>query len=168
MTPQELRKLLQILADKIKEEVRKRMEDKGYNERAQKNTLVGSDLYKSVKAQADGDGLIVFQLADYFQYVVQGRKAGWKNRPPKPPGIIHGITQWVRKHNIRLGNMSENQTIWAVLESLEIRDIKARPFINYVENGDASDILPFLDKFFDDWADMAFDEITKQLDEYFK
>lgn len=166
----ELKDALKELADKVKNEILKRLHSSvGVNPRVGRNTLVGSELEQSIDVYASGDDTLVFVIADHYEYVVQGRKAGWKNRPPKPPGIIHGITQWVRSKGIRFNGCSETDVIWYVLESLEVRDIAARPFINsgQLNDEDPSKILPFLDAFFDEWADDMFKLITEKLDKYF-
>lgn len=164
----DLKMALKQLAWQIEREIIKRMSsDVGINERIGKNTLIGSDLYKSVSVDVVSDNELVFAIASHYEYVVKGRKRGWKNHPPKPPGIVYGITQWVRKKGIRFQGMTENGTIWCVLNALEKRDIKARPFINFDEHGDPSVILPFLDDFFSKWADEVFEEIMKEVDKYF-
>ena len=48
-----------------------------------------------------------------------------------------------------------------------MRGIEPRPFINWDENEDPSVVLPFLDDYFDKWADEVFNKITEELDKYF-
>lgn len=164
----DLKVALKQLAWHIEREIIKRMSSGvGINERVGKNTLIGSNLYKSVSVDVVSDNELVFAIASHYEYVVKGRKRGWKNHPPKPPGIVHGITQWVKEKGISFKGMSQNQTIWAILNALEKRDIKARPFINFDEHGDPSVILPFLDDFFSKWADEVFEEIMKEVDKFF-
>lgn len=166
----ELKTALKELAEDVKKEILRRLHSSvGINYRAGRNTLVGSDLEASISVSQSDENTIVFEIADYYEYVVQGRKAGWKNRPPKPPGIIYGITKWVRKKGIHFQGLTETQTIWTVLEALEVRAIAARPFIQSGQlNGeDPSKILPFLDSYFDAWADDVFKLITDKIDKYF-
>ena len=166
----DLKNALQELADAIKAEIIRRMHSGvGVNNRIGRNTLIGSNLEKSVSVTTSSTDTIVFEIADHYEYVVQGRKAGWKNRPPKPPGIIYGITSWVRNKGIRFANCTETQTVWYVLEALEVRDIEARPFIEsgQLNNEDPSKILTFLDEYWDEWADAVFKLITNKLDKYF-
>lgn len=166
----ELKTALKELAEDVKKEILRRLHSSvGINHRVGRNTLIGSDLEASISVTKGDEDTIVFGIADYYEYVVQGRKAGWKNRPPKPPGIIYGITQWVRKKGIHFRGLTETQTIWTVLEALEVRAIAARPFIQSGQlNGeDPSKILPFLDSYFDAWADDVFKLITDKIDKYF-
>ena len=161
---------LKELAERVKEEIIRRLHSPlGINKLVGRNTLIGSDLEKSIDVNQVDDETIVFQIADYYEYVVMGRKAGWKNRPPKPPHIIPSITKWVRKKGIRFNGMTENETIWAVLEALEVRAIAARPFINsgQLNDEDPSKILVFLDAYFDAWADEVYKLITDKIDKYF-
>ena len=167
----QLKDAIQELADRIKNEIIRRLHSPiAVNKRVGKNTLIGSDLEKSIDVKPTDEEMLVFQIADHYEYVVQGRKAGWKNRPPKPPGIIYGITQWVKKKGIRFNGMTENETIWTVLEALEVRAIAARPFINsgQLNDEDPSIILPFLDDYFNAWADDVFKLITEKIDKYFE
>lgn len=165
----DLRNALQELAKEIKDEIIRRLHsDVGINPRTGTNTLVGSNLESSIEVKATGDNEIVFKIADYYQYVV----TGWK-RTGRYPGTAHlfvaNVLDWVKRKGVRLGNMSQNQVVWYLYKRMLIdgRQIAARPFIEYDPDGDASKILPFLDEFFDNWADKVFKEITKELDKYF-
>lgn len=158
---------LKELANMVKNEILLRLHSPIGNNKQGKNTLIGSELEKSIKVEPMGDNIIVFQIADYYEYVVKGRKAGWKNHPPKPPGIIYGITQWVKRKHIRFDGLTQNQTIWAVLGSLEKNNIAARPFIGYDED-DVTKVLTFLDDFFDKWADNVFEQLMYEVDKFFK
>lgn len=158
---------LRELAIDIKNEVLKRMEsDIGINNKTGQNTLVGSDLYKSVDAKVTDDNTIAFEIADYYTYVVGGRKPGWGVGPPH--GFVEGVTRWVRKKGIRFSGMTETQTIWACINSIVKYGIAARPFIgNGFFNDDPAFVLPFLDKFVDDFSNKVFDMIVEELDKYF-
>lgn len=160
--------LFKELADRIKAEVLKRMASSaGVNARTGTNTLIGSNLYKSVDTKVIDD-TIVFEIADYFEYVVRGRKAGWKHRPHKPgtKGIVKSVMEWVERKGIRFKGMTSTKTAWVVLESLEVNDIAARPFINY-DKEDITIVLPFLNDWLDEWFNRLFDIITEKIDKYF-
>lgn len=163
----DLQKALQELADEIKKIVYKRISIYGVNERAGKNTLENSNLKESIEVNTLENG-IEFQIAKHWIYVAQGRKAGWKFRPPQPPGIIYGITQWVRNKNISFKGLTQNQVIWYVLESLEERDIKARPFMIPDKDGDLTKMLPELDDYMNKWFEELFNSIIEKIDKYFK
>lgn len=165
----EIREALQELADMVKEEIIARLHSPiGINRRTGQNTLVGSNLEKSIEVTVQGDNAIVFEIADYYQYIVTGwRRTG--NYPNTAHLFIRNVTDWVRRKNIRLGNMTENQIVWYLYKRMLIegREISARPFINYDEKGDPSVILPFLDDFFDKWSDKVFELIINDINKFF-
>lgn len=166
----ELKDALQELADRVKKEILRRLHSPiGINRRVGKNTLIGSELEASIDVRQADEDTIVFEIADHYEYVVLGRKAGWKNRPPSGKGIIYGITQWVRNKGIRFNGCTETETIWMVLEALEVRAIAARPFIESgkLNDEDPSKILPFLDAYFNAWADEVYKLIIDKLNKYF-
>lgn len=167
----DIQSALRELADEIKDEIIRRMHSPiGINPRTGQNTLAGSNLEKSIDVRPQGEDTIVFEIADYYEYVVSGwRRTG--NFPNTAHLFIGNVTDWVRRKNIRLGNMTQNQIVWYLYRRMLIegREIKARPFINsgYDNNEDPSKILDFLDDFFDKWADRVFDLITEDIDKYF-
>lgn len=163
----DLHSALQELASDIKQEVLRRMSsDLGVNKKTGSNTLVHSDLYESVDTKVIDDNTIVFEIADYYTHVVGGRKPGWGVGPPH--GFVQGVTNWVRKKGIRFSGKTENQTIWMCINSIVKYGIAARPFIgNGFINDDPAFVLPFLDEFFDKWADNVYNDIIKELDTFF-
>ncbi len=165
----DIRDALHELADMVKDEIIARLHSPvGINRRTGQNTLVGSDLEKSIEVNVVGDNAIVFEIADHFQYVVTGwRRTG--NFPNTAHLFIRNVTDWVRRKHIRLGSMTENQIVWYLYKRMLIegRQIAARPFINYDPNGDPSVILPFLDDFFNKWADKVFELIMNDINKYF-
>lgn len=181
------------LSEQIKNEIRRRMASDIGNNKNGVNTLVGSGLYNSVDVYPRSDTTIVFQIADYFLYVVRG----WE-RTKKGDGTFReyllNIDQWIRRKGIQWkkkdknGNltnidMTQNEMVWALAKAMFNEEkrykIPPRPFIAYDPNNDTKpnynvtlnsnieEILPFLEKFFEDWADNVFDEIMKETDKYF-
>lgn len=167
----DLHSALKELADQIKEEIIRRMHSPvGVNPRTGRNTLIGSDLERSVEVSPSGEESIVFEIADYYEYIVSGwRRTG--NFPNTAHLFIRNVTDWVRRKGIRLGDMTENQIVWYLYKRMLIegRTIAPRPFINsgYNNDEDPSKILPFLDDFFGRWADRVFELITADTDKYF-
>lgn len=158
-----------ILAEEVKKIVLQRMEGPaGVNERTGTNTLVNSNLYNSVTTTYT-DNSIAFEIADYFEYIVRGRKSGWKGRPHKDgtKGIVASIMEWVERKNIKYENKTYTQTAWAILNALEVRDITARPFINYDKDGDLTKMLPELNAYMDEWFNGLFNIITEKIDKFF-
>lgn len=166
----DLKKELEILARQIENEIILRLHSPvGINPRTGTNTLIGSELERSISVDAVDENMIVFQIADYYEYIVRG----WK-KTGRFPGTAHlfvrNITDWVRRKHIRLGNMTENQIVWYLYKRMLIdgREIAPRPFIEYDENDDISKILPFLDEFFEKWADLVFEKIMYDIDKFFE
>lgn len=165
----ELHNALKELAEEIKNEILARLRSNvGINPRTGTNTLIGSELEKSIDVKQIDNETLVFQIADYYEYVVLGwRKTG--RFPNTAHLFIKNITDWVRRKHIRLGGMTENQIVWYLYKRMLIegREITPRPFINYSPSDDVAEILPFLDDFFSRWADNVFNKITEELDKYF-
>lgn len=154
------------LADMVKEEVLRRINQYGMNRRAGKNTLKGSELEKSIDVKITGDEAFVFQIADYFEFVVRG----WK-RTGRYPGtmnrFVENLTSWVRRKGIRFAGKTENQVVWAILKSIWMRGIEPRPFLNWDDSEDPALIIPFLDDYFDKWSDLLYNQIIEELDKFF-
>lgn len=185
----DIRKALAELAAQVKGEILARLRSPiGINRAAKgKNTLEGSNLEKSIDVYTneETDGL-VFVIADYFSYVTGGRKHGLT---PKGENVYGAIQSWVRRKNVKLGNMTENQIIWAVLGKLKggtekqkgkqkgkVRLKKRgeyclppRPFIgvDYDYSKYTDEVIPFLNDMVDKWMDDLFDKITEETDNYF-
>lgn len=163
----ELKTALKQLADDIKSEVLKRMEsEKGINTKTGTNTLVGSNLYKSVDTRVEGTDAIVFQIADYYTYVVGGWTKSGKGGGTLQE-FIDNVDAWMHRKGIQ-GN--PNRIVWAIYRRAKAMryGIDPRPFLgNGYENPDPAYVLPFLDDFFNKWADDVFDEITKEIDKIF-
>lgn len=162
-----LKEELERLAKRIKNEVIVRLHGKdGINPKTGKNTLIGSKLEKSIGTYVSGEDTIVFEIADYYTYIVGGRKPGWGSPPPS--GFVEGVKRWIREKNIHFKGKTENQVLFLVLKSIVEQGIYVRPFIgNGYYNDDPAFVLPFLDEFFDKWADNIFERITYELDKYF-
>ena len=165
----DIREALQELARMVKNEIILRLHSSvGINPRTGTNTLIGSELERSIDVMVVDDSSIEFQIADYYEYVVRG----WK-RTGRYPGTAHlfisNILDWIRRKNIRIGNLSQNQIAWILYRKMLIegRDIAPRPFINYDDGDDVSKILPFLDDFFSKWADSVFEMIMEEIDKFF-
>ena len=59
---------LKQLAEDVKAVINERISKYGYNTRAKKNTLEGSDLQKTMEVKPTEDG-IVLQIADYWEFI---------------------------------------------------------------------------------------------------
>jgi hypothetical protein len=157
---------LKELADMIKAEIMNRVWEEGVNPKTGTNTLISSDLIKNMRVEAVSENEIVFQIADYYQFVV----LGWRRTGRWGGGLaafVNAIIKWMSKKNVHSTKLTDNQLAWAIVKKIFDGGIMARPFIKYDPNEDPSVILPFLDDYFDKWADEVFDKITEELDKYF-
>lgn len=163
----DIQKALQELAQRIKQQVIENLRgEAGVNPKTGRNTLKGGKLEKSIDVKVVGDDMLVFQIADYYTYVVGGRRPGWGTPPPH--GFVEGVTRWVRSKRIRFKGMTENQTIWACVRSIVKHGIAPKPFIgNGYYNDDPAFVLPFLDEFFDQWSDEMFQLIMEEVNKFF-
>lgn len=153
------------LADKVKEIVELRIRRYGVNPRTGTNTLQGSDLEKSIEISPTEDG-IVLQIADYWEFVSRGwERTG--NYPNTFNKFVENLTKWVRKKNIHIGKLSQNQIVWIVLNKIWTHGIKARPFMVYSDDGDLEKMIPELKGYMDKWFDELFAQIISDLDKYF-
>lgn len=180
----DIQKALQELANKIKEEIARRISAYGTNSRGE-NTLKGSNLEASIDVKVMGDDELVFQIADYYQAVVLGWHGFTGRYPHTWSKAIDNISKWAIKHGLvgegKNANVGEgknaNQVAYAIFKAIQKRGIQGRPFLGVDTQagerigepavGDPSIVLPFLDKFFDEWFDSLFESITNELDKYF-
>lgn len=167
-----LQRELKELARMVKNEILLRLHSSiGVNPRVGRNTLIGSDLEKSIDVKPVGDNAIVFSIADHFEYVVKGWKRTGRGKGTFQEYLMN-IKDWIRRKHIKWNGYTENQMMWILAKKMfSLKNpytIAPRPFINWDENGDITKILPFLDDYFDKWADMVFNDITAELDKYFK
>jgi len=160
----DIRRALQQLAADVYNEVIARLRSPiGVNKSVGRNTLEGSDLERSIEVYVNDDSSsLTFVIADYFSFVTGGRHHGLT---PRGQNVYGAIQRWVRKNNVRLGNMTENQVIWAVLNKLKTRDIEGRPFIgyDYDQSKSADEILPFLDAMISEWFDTFYEELLNEI-----
>lgn len=160
------KKALQELAAMIKSEIMNRVWEEGVNPKTGTNTLISSDLIQTMKVEAVSENEIVFQIADYWEYVV----LGWR-RTHRFEGtftqFINNILKWMQKKNVHSPNIKDNNLAWAIAINIMNGGLMPRPFINYDKDGDPAKILPFLDKMVDEWLDIVLNKITEELDKYF-
>lgn len=173
MTLDNLRTALDELAmDIYKEIIRRLRSGLGVNPRTGTNTLIGSDLEESILVYPnDSSNGLVFQIAQHWEYIVLGwRHTG--NFPGTKREFLRNLLEWVKRKNIQFTSkkgkkLTQNQTVWLVYRSINERLIAPRPFINYDPDGDPAVILPFLEDYFNRWADELFEKIIKEIDKHF-
>ena len=165
----DLHTALQELAFEVKDEILNRLSSNlGVNNRTGTNTLIGSDLERSIDVKVDGDKL-VFIIADTYEYIVNG----WHHSgrfPNTLPQALESIEDWIRrKHIIPNEGHTETSLARAIFWSIWRRGIQPRPFINsgYHNNEDPSKILPFLTDYFSTWADDIWEELNYEIEKRF-
>ena len=118
----DLKTALQELCDEVKNLLEERIKKYGVNRRTGTNTLVGSNLEKSIKVTPIENG-IELQIADYWEFIARG----WirtRNYPGTMNQFVKNVDDWVKRKGIRLGNLTQSQIVWAVVK--KIFDLKIK------------------------------------------
>lgn len=158
---------LRELAEEVKAVINDRIKMFGYNSRAGRNTLEGSNLQNTMEVKPTEDG-IVLQIADYWQFISRGwERTG--NYPGTFAQFIKNLTDWVHRKGITpMDGMTENQLVFVIAKNIWYNGIKARPFLVYDDDGDLSKMLPELNAIMDKWFELLFNQITEDLNNFFK
>ena len=149
----EIGKIVMEFSKDLMQIVRMVMESNvGINEKVGENTLVKSNIYKTLSVRATDDGDLVFDimLNDYITYIESGRRKGAKLPPVEP------IVRWARKHGIP----TDNSTIYLIRRAISRDGIQARPIM--------AKVFEELDRAWEgEWSDRLFKIIIEQLDKFF-
>lgn len=124
----------------------------GINDKVGRNTLVDSNIYKTLSVKATNDGDLIFDiiLNDYLTFIESGRRKGAKFPPVEP------IVKWARSRGIP----TDNSTIFLIRRAISRDGIKPRPFMAYV--------MEEVDREWDDkLADELFNKIINEIDKFF-
>lgn len=123
----------------------------GINSKVGVNTLVNSQIYKTLSVRATNDGDLIFDiiLNDYLVFIENGRRKGAKMPPVEP------IVRWARSKGIP----TDNSTIYLIRRAISRDGIKARPFMAHV--------LEEIDGEWDGVADELFNKIMEEIDKFF-
>lgn len=166
----EIKEALDELAQQIKNEIIRRLHSDLGKNRKGKNTLIGSELEKSIEVKVESETELIFEIADYWQYVVTGWN--FNNFRSGKVGLFDALVHWALRKVT-----SDNEEAYRLASALWYqmiiginnvhRTIPARPFINYDPKGDPEVILDFLEKFFRQWAEDVFEKLMNEL-KYFK
>lgn len=153
-----LAKIIQEITNDIVKGARDIMaSDVGINTKVGKNTLVGSNLYKQISTQFKQDDNIVINLFfnHYIEFIESGRMPKKGKRPP-----VLEIAKWLRRKHIVSSNDNIMKVAYAVSYVIWRDGYKARKILealdNYVDSG-----------FENKYADMIFDALFKEVDDYF-
>ncbi len=160
-----VKEALQELANDVKTILERRINKFGYNYRASKNTLKGSELEKSIEVYPDEYG-ISLQIADYWEFIARGwQRTG--NYPGTMRLFVKNIDDWVKRKDIRLGNLTQSQMVWAIVKKIFTSGVHYRPFMVYDDEGDLTKMIPELEEHIDKWFDDLFNAIMEETDKYF-
>lgn len=124
----------------------------GINQKVGVNTLVDSNIYKTLSVKATNDGDLIFDiiLNDYLTFIESGRRKGAKMPPVEP------IVRWARSRGIP----TDNSTIYLIRRAISRDGIQPRPVLQYV--------MDEVDREWDDrLADELFNKITEMIDKFF-
>lgn len=150
----EISKIVVEFSKDLMELVRMVMESNvGINTKVGENTLVGSDIYKTLSVKATNDGDLIFDIVlnDYIQFIESGRRKGAKFPPVEP------IVRWARKKGIP----TDNSTIFLIRRAISREGIRPRPIMAYV--------FEEVDREWDtNLSDKLFDKIMEEIDNFFK
>lgn len=153
-----LAKIIQEITNDIVKGARDIMaSDVGINQKVGKNTLVGSNLYKQISTQFKQDDNIVINLFfnHYIEFIESGRMPKKGKRPP-----VLEIAKWLRRKHIVSSNENIMKVAYAVSYAIWRDGYKSRKIIEaldkYVDSG-----------FENKYADMIFDALFKEVDDYF-
>lgn len=155
---------LRELAEFIKKTVAERVEKYGKNRKGV-NTLVGSDMITEMVVSYS-DNNVELAIADYWAYV----STGWRfnNFSSGKVGLFDALVKWALKKVTK-----DNTEAWELAGKLytlmikKHRPIPPRPFLVYDENGDLTEMVPELKDYLDDWFDRLFEEIIKEVTDFF-
>lgn len=154
-----LAKIIQEITEDIIRAARQVMSsDVGINEKVGFNTLHGSNLYKQISTswKETGDNVVIDTFFNhYIEFIESGRMPKKGKRPP-----VLEIAKWLRRKHI----VSSNENIMKVAYAVS--------YVIWRDGYKARKVLEALDKYVDSgfenkYADMIFDALFKEVDDYF-
>lgn len=154
-----LAKIIQEITEDIIRAARQVMSsDVGINEKVGKNTLVGSNLYKQISTswKETGDNVVIDTLFNHYIGYIE-----W-DRPPEygdPPPVIE-IIKWLRRKHIVSSNENIKSVAYVISRSIWKKGHKGRKIFDMLDK--------YVDSGFENkYADMIFDALFKEVDDYF-
>lgn len=148
----EIGKIVMEFSKDLMQIVRMVMESNvGINEKVGENTLVKSNIYKTLSVRATNDGDLIYDiiLNDYLTFIESGRRKGAKFPPVEP------IVRWARSRGIP----TDNSTIYLIRRAISRDGIAPRPFM--------ATVMEQIDLNMENWYDKLFEEIIKLINEFF-
>ena len=155
----QLAKIIQEITNDIVKGARDIMaSDVGINQKVGKNTLVGSNLYRQISTswKETGDNVVIDTLFNHYIGYIE-----W-DRPPAygdPPPVIE-IIKWLRRKHIVSSNENINSVAYVISRSIWKKGHKGRKIFDMLDK--------YVDSGFENkYADMIFDALFKEVDDYF-
>jgi hypothetical protein len=161
----DVKEAFMLLAEAVKRLIAYRINKYGVNHRIGKNTLKGSNLESSIEVTPEEDG-ITLQIADYWEFISRGREP-LGNYPNTMSQWVKNVDDWVTRKNIRFGDMTQSQIVFAIIRNIINHGIKSRPFLVWDDDGDLEKMIPELNEYLDKWFDTLFDAIINDLNKFF-
>lgn len=155
----EIAKIIKSFAEDIIEEARKIMSsDVGINKKTGTNTLKESNLYKQIDwsfREEDEDIIIDTLFNFYVVYIEWSRPPGYGKMPP-----INAIVKWLKRKNIVPNNKNIRSTAFLIARAIQRDGWEGRPIFETLYKNTS-------DKWNNEWANKLFNQIIKELTEYF-
>lgn len=109
--------------------------------------LQDSNLYKSLKVEVNKNSdIFKILFNDYIEYIEEGRKPKAKKVP------IRNLIEWCKRKGIK----SDNNTVYAIQQSIYLYGIPKRPIFNYINKN--------IDLYWNQkWSDDIFKEIINKI-----
>lgn len=128
----------------------------GINSKTSANTLIDSDLYKQIETQITANGEVEISLLFnyYLEYIEWDRPPEHGKMPP-----IDAIISWMKKKHISPTNGNIRSAAFAISKAIWKDGWKGRKI--------TANLLIKTEQAWDSWADKLFNEIIKNLNDYF-
>ena len=155
----DLAKIMKEITEDILKGAREIMSsDIGINQKVGINTLSGSNLYNQIKwnFQQNEDNIVIDLFFNhYIEFIESGRMPKKGKRPP-----VFEIAKWLRRKKIVSSNENIMKVAYAVSYAIWRDGYKARKILEALDK--------YVDSNFDEkYADMIFDALFKEVDDYF-
>lgn len=155
----ELAKVIQEISNDIVRGARQIMDsDVGINTKVGTNTLSHSNLYNQIKQSwKEGDNIVIDTIFNgYLEYVEWDRPPRYGKRPP-----VLEIAKWLKRKHIVSSNENIMSVAYAVSYAIWRDGWKGRKVFEALDK--------YVDSDFDNqYADLIFEGLFKELDNYFK
>lgn len=160
-----VRKVVEEIAKEFKVLAQMVMDEVGVNDKVGRNTLVDSNLYKSVGVDIEEDGSNVVMhllMNDYIDYVEKGlppRYEKLKGKFMHSGRVIEALTKWL----VRKGICPSNEAVrmaYAVRWGIYENGIKGRPVIETIAQQTEDE--------FNGWVERIYEVVLKDTYEWFK